>query len=75
MTRNTTIDHYTADARELRKVAGLCLKRVDLQQPLRLLGVRVGSLVAATSSAAKHDALGAPHAMGELFADHPDAAA
>ncbi len=75
VTRNTTIDHYTADARELRKVAGLCLKRVDLQQPLRLLGVRVGSLVAATSSAAKHDALGAPHAMGELFADHPDAAA
>ncbi|MBL8339453.1 MAG: DNA polymerase IV, partial [Rhodoferax sp.] len=43
-TRDQTIDHYTADARTLRRVAGQCLKRVPLEQRLRLLGVRVGAL-------------------------------
>ncbi len=43
-TRDQTIDHYTADARTLRQVAGQCLKRVPLEQRLRLLGVRVGAL-------------------------------
>ncbi|MEO8858833.1 MAG: DNA polymerase IV, partial [Burkholderiaceae bacterium] len=45
VTRDHTLDHYTADARTIRDAAGLCLKRVPLQQRLRLLGVRVGSLV------------------------------
>jgi DNA polymerase-4 len=45
VTRDHTMDHYTADARTIRHVAGLCLKRVPLQQRLRLLGVRVGSLL------------------------------
>jgi DNA polymerase-4 len=31
-------------ARTLRQVAGQCLKRVPLEQRLRLLGVRVGAL-------------------------------
>lgn len=44
-TREITIDHYTQDAAELRRIAGQCLKRVTLDQPMRLLGVRVGSLV------------------------------
>ncbi|MFV0600446.1 MAG: DNA polymerase IV [Brachymonas sp.] len=48
VTRNATIDHHTADARQLRQIAGQCLKRVDLQHPLRLLGVRVGQLAPAT---------------------------
>ncbi|WHZ10654.1 MAG: DNA polymerase IV [Burkholderiaceae bacterium] len=43
-TRDQTLDVYTADARTIRRTAGLCLKRVPLDQPLRLLGVRVGSL-------------------------------
>ena len=43
-TRDQTVDHYTADARAIRAIAGLCLKRVPLQQRLRLLGVRVGAL-------------------------------
>jgi DNA polymerase-4 len=34
-----------ADAAAIRQAAGLCLKRVDLTRRLRLLGVRVGSLV------------------------------
>ena len=45
VTRDQTLDVYTADAATLRQVAGQCLKRVDLTRRLRLLGVRVGSLV------------------------------
>ena len=44
VTRDQTIDTYTADAKIIRQTAGLCLKRVPLQQRLRLLGVRVGNL-------------------------------
>jgi len=44
VTRDLTIAHYTADAREIRHAAGQCLKRVDLTRRLRLLGVRVGAL-------------------------------
>ena len=44
VTRDITLNHHTADAQEIRRQAGLCLKRVMLQQRLRLLGVRVGSL-------------------------------
>ena len=44
-TRDHTIEVPTDDAATLRRVAGQCLKRVPLQQRLRLLGVRVGSLV------------------------------
>jgi DNA polymerase-4 len=32
------------DARDIRRAAGACLKRVDLTRRLRLLGVRAGSL-------------------------------
>ena len=45
VTRDHSIDFYTADAATLRRVAGQCLKRVDLNRRLRLLGVRVSSLV------------------------------
>ncbi len=45
VTRDTTIDRHTADAKTIRQTAGLCLKRVPLELKLRLLGVRVGSLV------------------------------
>ncbi len=47
LTRDQTSDVFTADARTIRKIAGLCLKRAPLEQRLRLLGVRVGSLVKA----------------------------
>jgi DNA polymerase-4 len=52
-TRDQTIDHFTADGKTIRKIAGQCLKRVDLGQRLRLLGVRVGKLVRADSDEAK----------------------
>lgn len=44
-TRDQTVGQYTQDAATIRRVAGLCLKRVPLSQRLRLLGVRVGALV------------------------------
>ncbi|MEY2808521.1 MAG: polymerase, partial [Pseudomonadota bacterium] len=45
VTRDQSIEHHTADPKVLRQVAGQCLKRVDLSRKLRLLGVRVGSLL------------------------------
>jgi DNA polymerase-4 len=44
-TRDHSIDEPTADAVAIRRIAGWCLKRAPLQQPLRLLGVRVGGLI------------------------------
>lgn len=48
-TRDQTIDHFTADGKTIRQVGGQCLKRVPLERPLRLLGVRVGALAKAGS--------------------------
>jgi len=44
VTRDQTIAEPTHDAATIRRVAGLCLKRVPLDRRLRLLGVRVGGL-------------------------------
>jgi DNA polymerase-4 len=49
LTRDHSADFYTADARTIRQLAGQCLKRVPLDRRLRLLGVRVASLVRADS--------------------------
>ncbi|MDM0077887.1 DNA polymerase IV [Variovorax sp. J2P1-59] len=51
-TRDQTIDHFTADAKAIRQIAGRCLKRVPLERPLRLLGVRVGALAKVGDAAA-----------------------
>jgi DNA polymerase-4 len=45
VTRDLTIERPTDDAQIIRSAAGRALKRVALQRRLRLLGVRVGSLV------------------------------
>ena len=50
-TRDQTIDQTTADPQTIRQVAGQCLKRVELDRRLRLLGVRVGKLEKAGSAA------------------------
>ncbi|GAB3769896.1 DNA polymerase IV [Ramlibacter monticola] len=50
-TRDHTLDHFTADPALIRRTAGQCLKRVDLKQRLRLLGVRVGKLARADAVA------------------------
>jgi len=44
VTRDHTIEAPTHDAKEIRRVAGECLKRVPLERRIRLLGVRVGGL-------------------------------
>ncbi|MGQ9724222.1 MAG: DNA polymerase IV [Tepidimonas sp.] len=51
VTRSQTVATHTADAAVIRRVAGLCLKRVDLTRRIRLLGVRVGSLARPTTLA------------------------
>ena len=48
-TRDQTLAGFTADGKTIRQTAGHCLKRVPLERPLRLLGVRVGSLAKADS--------------------------
>jgi DNA polymerase IV len=47
LTRDRSLESHTDDARAIRRAAGECLKRAPLERRLRLLGVRVGSLVAA----------------------------
>ena len=47
VTRDLTLPHYTDDAAAIRAAAGQCLKRAPLAKRLRLLGVRVGSLLGA----------------------------
>ena len=44
VTRDLTLPAAVADATAIRAAAGQCLKRVDLDRRLRLLGVRVASL-------------------------------
>ncbi|MDO4232955.1 MAG: DNA polymerase IV [Lautropia sp.] len=44
VTRDQSIGEYLHDAASIRRVAGQCLKRVDLGKHLRLLGIRVSSL-------------------------------
>ncbi len=51
-TRDQTLASFTADGKTIRQTAGHCLKRVPLERPLRLLGVRVGSLAKADSAQA-----------------------
>lgn len=46
VTRDLTLPAATADAVVIRRAAGECLKRVPLQQRIRLLGVRAGGLQA-----------------------------
>ena len=47
VTRDHTLPHYTDSAAGIRAAAGQCLKRAPLAKRLRLLGVRVGSLISA----------------------------
>ena len=54
VTRDQSLDEYIADAQRIRQVAGQCLKRVDLTRRIRLLGVRVGSLVKAGTQPPGH---------------------
>jgi DNA polymerase-4 len=71
VTRDQSLDDYVADAQRIRQTAGQCLKRVDLTRRIRLLGVRVGSLVKAGTqppSANRHIAAEEPpHEQTQLL--------
>ncbi len=67
VTRDRTIDAHTADAATIRRAAGECLRRVALDRRLRLLGVRMGSLVRAGEQAAQHG----PSAHGAMRVREP----
>jgi DNA polymerase-4 len=70
VTRDLTLDAPTAEARAIRRAAGLCLKRIDLARRIRLLGVRAGALVHASGS----DLIGAGAAFGDTRAASADLA-
>ncbi|HEU0204366.1 MAG TPA: DNA polymerase IV [Burkholderiaceae bacterium] len=61
VTRDKTLEAPTADAALIRKTAGECVKRIELDRKIRLLGVRVGALVPAEPAATPPaDAAGEP---------------
>jgi DNA polymerase-4 len=64
VTRDLTLDAPTADAKAIRRAAGLCLKRIDLARRIRLLGVRAGALVHAAGA----DDIGAVASIGDTRA-------
>ena len=45
VTRDITLPHAITEAADIRKTAGECLKRVELTQRIRLLGVRASGLL------------------------------
>ncbi len=51
VTRDFTVTMHTADAVQIRRAAGECLRRIPLTKRLRLLGVRVSSLQPAHATA------------------------
>ncbi len=55
VTRDFTLPAATADAAAIRRAAGECLKRVPLEQRIRLLGVRAGGLQPAAATAPAAD--------------------
>lgn len=71
VTRDLTLPAHTDDARTIRRGAGLCLKRVALDQRLRLLGVRASALCKAdalpTGDPATNEAATQGHATLPLF--------
>jgi len=60
LTRDCTLEAPTRDAREIRRAASECLKRVPLERRLRLLGVRVGALSKPVEYIIEPRCIGAP---------------
>lgn len=66
VTRDATLPLPVADAATIRRAAGECLKRVPLDQRLRLLGVRVGTLTPLAELDDARGALTRQQRQGEL---------
>lgn len=65
VTRDVTLPEPTADAASIRRAAGECLRRVPLEQRLRLFGVRVGALSKPEAVKANTAVVQAAFAFGE----------
>jgi len=57
VTRDLTLPSGVCDGKQIRKVAGECLKRVSLTQRIRLLGVRASGLVPARNTDSTQQAI------------------
>lgn len=68
VTRDHTLELPTGEAKTIRRAAGECLKRVPLDRKLRLLGVRVGSLLPADAIAKAAGRKAHPYTL-PLFGD------
>lgn len=68
VTRDHTLELPTGEAKTIRRAAGECLKRVPLDRRLRLLGVRVGSLLPADAIAKAAGRKAHPYTL-PLFGD------
>lgn len=62
VTRATTLSTPVNEAEAIRQAARICLKRVHFDRKLRLLGVRIGSLIAADTM---HEITAASRATGQ----------
>lgn len=71
VTRDQTLPEPTAEAATIRAAAGRCLKRVPLERRLRLLGVRVGTLVRADMHTEPGEQARLLRAGGALIAAEP----
>ena len=67
VTRDLTLPAATQNPATIRRAAGECLKRVSLEQRIRLLGVRVGTLVKESGITNEENSV---H-QGFLFEDRP----
>ncbi|WP_449392570.1 DNA polymerase IV [Eoetvoesiella caeni] len=64
VTRDFTLPVETADARAIHRAAGQCLKRIVMNNKIRLLGVRIGALSQPGAQPG-----GVQTTQGELFSD------
>jgi DNA polymerase-4 len=64
VTRDVTLPGPTADPAVIRRAAGECLRRVPLDQRLRLLGVKISALSSMDGAGLEESAT-----QGELFSD------
>ena len=72
VTRDISLPAGTDDAALIRRTAGLALKRADLRLRFRLLGVRVGNLVAKSAVQAVEPAQPAMQSVADEADLHPE---
>jgi DNA polymerase-4 len=71
VTRDVTLERATAAPEAIRDAARACLRRVPLDQPLRLLGIRAGTLELPGAGELDPFSTGAPRVAGMLLPIEP----